>query len=39
MVGAGATVTRDVPPWHLAIGTPAAFSELPAELKVQNRIV
>ena len=39
MVGAGATVTKDVPPWHLAVGSPARFRELPADMKVLNRIV
>ncbi len=38
MVAAGAVVTRDVPPWHLAIGAPARFKELPPELKELNRI-
>lgn len=38
LVGAGATVTKDVPPWHLAVGSPASFRELSPELRVQNRI-
>ena len=31
MVAAGALVTKDVPPWKLAIGFPAEFKELPEE--------
>jgi acetyltransferase-like isoleucine patch superfamily enzyme len=38
MVAAAAVVTKDVPPWHLAIGMPATFRELPPELKTLNRI-
>lgn len=38
MVAAGATVVRDVPAWHLAVGTPARTSELPERLRVVNRI-
>ena len=38
MVAAGALVTRDVPPWKLAIGFPARFKELPQELKTLNTI-
>jgi acetyltransferase-like isoleucine patch superfamily enzyme len=38
MIAAGAVVTRDVPPWHLAIGMPAELRPLPAELRVLNRI-
>jgi acetyltransferase-like isoleucine patch superfamily enzyme len=38
LVAAGAVVTRDVPPWHLAIGAPARFEQLPARLRKANRI-
>ncbi|NOZ59204.1 MAG: N-acetyltransferase [Euryarchaeota archaeon] len=38
MVAAGAVVTRDVPPWHLALGVPARFVRLPEELRELNRI-
>jgi acetyltransferase-like isoleucine patch superfamily enzyme len=38
MVAAGALVTRDVPPWKLAIGFPACIKELPEELKTVNTI-
>ena len=38
MVAAGALVTKDVPPWKLAIGFPARFKELPEELKILNNI-
>jgi acetyltransferase-like isoleucine patch superfamily enzyme len=38
-VAAGAVVTKNVPPWHLAIGSPATFRELPQDLKTFNRIV
>jgi acetyltransferase-like isoleucine patch superfamily enzyme len=38
MVAAAAVVTKDVPPWHLAIGMPATFRELPAEQRTLNRI-
>lgn len=38
MVAAGAVATRDVPAWHLAIGSPARFRELPKKLKELNRI-
>ena len=37
-VAAGAVVTRDVPKWHLAVGSPATFRELPARLRQLNRI-
>ena len=37
-IGAGAVVTKDVPSWHLAIGNPATFRELPEELRTLNRI-
>ena len=39
LVAAGATVTRDVPPWHLAIGSPARMQPLPKKLRRLNRIV
>ena len=39
MVAAGAVVTRDVPPWHLAIGAPARFSKLSSRLRRANQIV
>ena len=38
MVGAGALVTKDVPAWKLAIGSPAKIVELPEELRKINRI-
>ncbi|HUL61727.1 MAG TPA: DapH/DapD/GlmU-related protein [Methanocella sp.] len=38
MVAAGALVTRDVPPWKLALGCPAKIVELPESLKTLNRI-
>ncbi|MCE8423021.1 MAG: N-acetyltransferase [Candidatus Methanoperedens sp.] len=38
MVAAGALVTRDVPPWKLAIGFPARFKELPEDLRTLNNI-
>jgi acetyltransferase-like isoleucine patch superfamily enzyme len=38
MVAAGALVTRDVPPWKLAIGCPAKVVPLPDSLKQENRI-
>lgn len=38
MVAAGAIVTRDVPPWYLAIGTPAKIKPLPKNLCVPNKI-
>ena len=38
MVAAGALVTKDVPPWKLAIGVPAKFKELPDDLKTLNKI-
>ncbi len=37
-VAAGAVVTKDVPPWRLAIGSPAKIVELPEELRVLNRL-
>jgi len=39
MVGAGSVVTRDVPPWHLAMGNPARFTELDESLRVENKII
>lgn len=38
MVAAGALVTKDVPPWKLAIGFPARFEELPEHLRTINNI-
>jgi acetyltransferase-like isoleucine patch superfamily enzyme len=38
MVAAGALVTKDVPPWKLAIGFPAIFKNLPEELRTLNNI-
>lgn len=38
MVGAGALVTKDVPAWTLAIGSPAKIAPLPEKLKNMNRI-
>ena len=38
IVAAGAVVTRNVPPWSLAIGAPAKIKALPPKLKVPNRI-
>lgn len=38
MVAGGALVTKDVPPWKLAIGVPARIQELPEDLKELNRI-
>lgn len=38
MVAAGALVTKDVPPWKLAIGFPAAVKELPDDLRTINAI-
>ena len=39
MIGAGAVVTTDVPPWHLAIGNPARFSKLDDSLITENKII
>lgn len=38
MVAAGALVTKDVPAWKLAIGTPAKIQDLPDKLMNLNRI-
>lgn len=38
VVAAGAVVTRDVPPWCLAIGVPARFRRLSQEMRELNRI-
>ena len=38
MVAAGALVTKDVPPWKLALGFPASIVELPVELRTKNMI-
>ncbi len=38
MVAAGAVVTKDVPAWKLAIGSPARIKELPEALLTLNRI-
>lgn len=35
-VSAGAVVTRNIPPWKLAIGAPARVKELPEKLKRPN---
>lgn len=38
MVAAGALVTKNVPSWKLAIGSPARIKELPEELRTRNVI-
>ncbi|MDR1819008.1 MAG: N-acetyltransferase [Methanobrevibacter sp.] len=38
MVAAGAVVTRSVPPFYLAIGSPAKIKPLPHSLRVHNKI-
>lgn len=38
-VSAGAVVTKDIPPWKLAVGSPARIKELPAKLKKPNKII
>jgi acetyltransferase-like isoleucine patch superfamily enzyme len=38
MVAAGSVVTKDVPPWKLAIGSPARAVEMPDMLRSFNRI-
>ena len=37
-VAGGALVTKDVPPWQLAIGSPAKIQELPEEMRSLNDI-
>ena len=36
MVAAGAVVTRDVPSWKLAIGSPARIVDLPDDLEISK---
>jgi len=31
-------VTRDIPEWHIAVGSPARIESLPDELKITNKI-
>jgi acetyltransferase-like isoleucine patch superfamily enzyme len=38
MIAAGAIVTKDIPPWKLAVGVPAKIVPLPSELKTLNMI-
>lgn len=38
MVAAGALVSKDVPPWKLAVGFPAKIRDLPEELRIENNI-
>ena len=38
MVAAGAVVTRDVPAWTLAVGSPAQFRDLPSKLREPNTV-
>ncbi len=38
MIAAGAIVTRDVPPFYLAIGAPAKIKPLPRHFRVLNQI-
>ncbi len=38
MVAAGALVSKDVPPWKLAVGFPAKIRDLPEELRIVNNI-
>jgi acetyltransferase-like isoleucine patch superfamily enzyme len=38
MVAAGAVVTRDVPPWSLAVGVPARIRDLPEHLREPNHM-
>jgi acetyltransferase-like isoleucine patch superfamily enzyme len=37
MVAAGSVVTKDVPPWSLAVGAPARVAPLPERLRERNR--
>ncbi len=37
-VAAGAVVTKNVPPWSMAVGSPARIYDLPDELKTLNRM-
>ena len=37
-VAAGSVVTKDIPPWKLALGTPAKMKEMPECLKVLNTL-
>jgi len=37
-IAAGALVTKNVPPWRLAIGFPAIIKDLPEELRILNKI-
>ena len=37
-IAGGAVVTKDVPAWHMAKGSPATFEELPESLKKPNRL-
>ena len=39
MIGSGAVVTKNVPPWHLAVGNPASFQKLDDSLMVENKII
>lgn len=39
MIAAGAVVTKDVPPWCLAIGNPAKIVDLPEQLKEENEAI
>ncbi len=36
-IAAGSVVTKNVPPWKLAVGVPAKIKDLPEHLKVENR--
>jgi acetyltransferase-like isoleucine patch superfamily enzyme len=38
LVAAGAVVTGDVAPWHLAVGVPARIQELPDGLREPNQV-
>ena len=37
MVATGSVVTKNVPPWNLAIGVPARFKPLPERLRERNK--